>query len=345
MSLLLAPATLAGLGYWFQARQDKEREKREETGKAKEAEAQREVALEAYLDGMSQLLLDKNLGFLIQQKSELEKNETALRDIGLEVIRARTLSILRRLNFQDSNENAAKDSDNIRGDGLRKGNVYFFLYDSGFACKATVNQGDGTEQEPLLDLRCADMRGASLSRGTLVGANLRGVDLTEADLTKADLTGADLREADLSRADLRLVNLKGADLSGANLTGAQLNGANLTGAVLYGADLAMANLRGALLVGAILTESNLSNAELINAEFSGASLIRANLSDANFTGANLYGTDLSGAILQGANLTGANLSDANFEGVLMATPKQLEVAQLCRTKLPKGFDLHCDRDD
>ena len=90
--------------------------------------------------------------------------------------------------------------------------------------------------------RSVDLRGANLRGATLIDANLRGADLIGADLGCADLYGADLRRANLGSA-----NLRGADLRCANLRCANLRHANL-----YGADLSYADLRGATLIDANL---------------------------------------------------------------------------------------------
>ena len=50
--------------------------------------------------------------------------------------------------------------------------------------------------------KCANLRGADLSR-----ANLRGANLSRANLRWADLSGADLSRATLSEADLSQANL------------------------------------------------------------------------------------------------------------------------------------------
>ncbi|MGA7933198.1 MAG: hypothetical protein WCA35_06600, partial [Kovacikia sp.] len=84
--VILAPATLAGLGIWFQISQEKDRKHRELIEKHRDARAaklasqqareekarmderaedeQREDALAAYLAGMSDLLVGKRLSYL-----------------------------------------------------------------------------------------------------------------------------------------------------------------------------------------------------------------------------------------------------------------------------------------
>lgn len=158
-----------------------------------EEDRQQAVALEAYQDYISQLLLDRNLRGS-QPGSDVR-----------EAARARTLAVLRRVG-----EN-------------RKGDVLQFLYEAGLIYKG----------KEIVDLRGADLRGADLSEAKLKGIELRGVDLREARLKRtilkwAGLTNAELNEADLSEADLSDANLTGADFSNAYLYGANLRGATYT---------------------------------------------------------------------------------------------------------------------
>jgi hypothetical protein len=115
----------------------------------------REQALEAYIDRMSELLIDKNLKVLISKKDVKNEEETLVIDAALDIARARTLSVLRRLDQ----------------DGKRKSSVVLFLID--------------TELISRLDLENADLKGAYLER-----ANLNGAKLNSANLERADLEGA-----------------------------------------------------------------------------------------------------------------------------------------------------------
>ena len=91
-----------------------------------------------------------------------------------------------------------------------------------------------------LELKRAELAGASLrsihlTNAQLFGAMLEGADLAFAELTGANLSYADLTSvnavgADLRRADLAYANLRGADLSHADLSGANLGGTDLTNA-------------------------------------------------------------------------------------------------------------------
>ncbi len=126
MSLFLAPATLAGLGFWFQHSQEKAKDAKETADTLAAADQQREAALQDYLSILSELLVDKRLKQLLPQtpESQHEKSEddatssttdvtdTTMRDsatkvgiskaepaidadAALYVVKARTLSLLR----------------------------------------------------------------------------------------------------------------------------------------------------------------------------------------------------------------------------------------------------------
>ena len=181
---------------------------------------QREAALQAYLDHMSELLLAQNL-----------RHATADEEVR-KIARVRTLTVLRRL------------------DAERKGSVLQFLHESTLLGK----------EGPLLDLTGADLSRAHLSRADLSGANLSHANLSRADLSRADLSEAILSEAILSGANLSGTNLSGTNLSEADLMRANLRGADLIGANLNEADLSGAFLIGALLSRADLSGANLSRA-------------------------------------------------------------------------------------
>jgi uncharacterized protein YjbI with pentapeptide repeats len=219
-----------------------------------ESQRAQDEALEAYLDQMSKLLLDKERP--LRQSAEADKAEEDAN--GRTVARARTLTVLSRF------------------DGHRKGRVVQFLYEAGLVMN----------ERSIVDLYQSDLREARLNGASLRGADLYGVDLREADLSwanlidawlvEADLRGANLR-ADLRSADLRSADLRNADLYGTWVQGANLGGADLRGAYLSEADLSSVDLHGAHLGeadlrGTILRETNLYGANLSGADLTGASV-------------------------------------------------------------------------
>jgi uncharacterized protein YjbI with pentapeptide repeats len=262
---VLAIPAVVGLGtVWFTTKQIQTNEaankQQHETELQIATDNQREVALQGYIDKMSELLLRENL------RGSAEDAEVR------KIARVRTLTVLRGL------------------DAVRKGSVIQFLRESGLLIKGThiidmsgVNLNKAQLEGAYLsqvDLSETIMSGALLhatflSDANLIRANLRTADLTgatlyKANLFEADLTGADLRAATLNKASLKSANLSGADLSGANLSEANLKSANLSEANLRHTNLSGADLIGADLSGAILTESNLSGADLRTADLSKA---------------------------------------------------------------------------
>jgi hypothetical protein len=208
LDLLIVPAAIAAVGTvggaWF-ARQRAQ-----------------ETALQAYLDKMSELLIDKEL-----HKREDRYDPTRV------TARARTLVVLKQLNAG------------------RKKNILQFLYEA----QLINRESDACPDQPYFrarvgldgaDLMNANLRYITLSCAALDGTILENADLRDTNLSKIDLAGSYLSGADLRRADLsgaRLVNahLQRKDdpnLSGADLTDADLSGADLTGAAVTAEQLA-----------------------------------------------------------------------------------------------------------
>jgi len=234
MQLLVIPAVLAFGALWFnRAERTNERKIAEERNKNEQeiaADRMREAALQAYIDRMTELLLDKGL-----RKSKVGND---VRDVA----RTRTLTTLRML------------------DPARKGALIRFLQEAELITKDT----------PVINLRDADLNGAYLCMADLRGADLRMADLSDADLSGALLSNTNLSEADLWRAKLEGVDLEGAILNRANLCeaflyGALLHNTNLREAFLREANLHWADLRGADLRGAKMEHAILDEAKLAGA--------------------------------------------------------------------------------
>jgi hypothetical protein len=195
IKLLIVPAVIAGGGLWFNAQQ-REREQRIASERAQDE------ALQGYLDGMSQLLTDKERPVHSAQPGDSLST----------VARARTLTVLGRL------------------DSGRKRSVLQFLFESGMIYKEQTLLDEGgliERRHNLISLEQADLRGADLLGTVLSGTYLRGADLSGAFLGWANLREADLIYAALSGAYLSRTNLSGANLSGVFLEEADLSGANL----------------------------------------------------------------------------------------------------------------------
>jgi uncharacterized protein YjbI with pentapeptide repeats len=237
LQLLVVPIVLSLITVafaWQQSdRQQKIEATRAESERQIEEQRAQDAALQAYLDQMSQLMLERDL------RSSKERSEEST------LARARTRTVLARLNSR------------------RKGSVVQFLYEADLINKNPVVS--------LSDVRLsgADLSGADLSGADLSGADLSDANLSDgADLSDADLSGANLRKADLGGA-----NLSGADLGGAELQLAVLSGANLLGADLSGgANLSYADLSDAELIDANLSDTYMNQADLSGANLLGAEL-------------------------------------------------------------------------
>ena len=200
MKLLIVPLVIAGIGIWFNSQQ--------RAGETQSAERRAEDdALEAYLNDMTTLMVDKAL-----RKAQLGDDLST-------AVRARTLTVLNRL-FRS----------------VHNREVLRFLYESKLI--------GTTEDHPVVNLRGAalpelyapgaNLQGVNLpltnlSDAMLPDAQLQEAKLQEARLGEAWLAGAKLRGAQLQRAWLYKVDLQGADLTGANLQEAKIFEANLLG--------------------------------------------------------------------------------------------------------------------
>jgi multisubunit Na+/H+ antiporter MnhF subunit len=169
-------------------------------------ERARDAILQAYLDKMSELLIDR--------KIHEEYGRYAVTRV---TARARILAVLSQL------------------DGKRKRTVLLFLREARLINRKW-HVREGQRIYPcIIRLRNADLSDAHLRGLQLIStdqkkpASLEGVILRGADLRYADLEHADLRGADLRSADLRGACLKGVDLddSGESNRPADLRGANL----------------------------------------------------------------------------------------------------------------------
>jgi uncharacterized protein YjbI with pentapeptide repeats len=153
-----------------------------------------DAALQTYLDQMSTLLIDEDLGDA--------KGNRAVRTLA----RARTLTTLERL------------------DPTRKRQVMQFLVEA-----SLVQSAPGTE--PVMSLIGADLSGVDLTYSAPGDAQPYAA-VPVLDLSSADLTYADLSGANLNGIVMHGTRLVGADLRGAHLNGAVLHDANLSGANL-----------------------------------------------------------------------------------------------------------------
>jgi uncharacterized protein YjbI with pentapeptide repeats len=191
LQLLIVPVVLSLITVAFAWQQDARQQRIED----QRAEAERELAvqraqdeaLQAYLDQLSSLLLERDL--------RTSKEDSEVRTLA----RARTLTVLGRL------------------DPSRKTAVMQFLAEAKLLQKV---EGRGA----IITFSGADLSGANLTDAAdnLIGADLSSADLSGANLScyrpvrqgsRAIVLFAGQRCSDLSHADLSEADLRGADLS------------------------------------------------------------------------------------------------------------------------------------
>ena len=253
LQLLIVPLALAVIGFWFssqqEVRQHEIEDQRAQVEREIEAERAEQETLQAYLEQMGTLLLDRGL-------RAADENSDVRR-----LARARTLVVL---------------------DALSPPRQELALR---FLNEAELIQGSPPDEQPVIPLKYASLPNSELPyRLLLRGANLQQADLYSSNLAHIDLRGTYLAGAHLEDADLEGANLEGADLSGAYLGGADLSGSNLTDVDLSNAEGLWERgtdlwKRGAGLTDADLSGANLSGADLSNAYLGGASLKGANITE------------------------------------------------------------------
>ena len=209
LQLLIVPFALVAIGFLFTMQQNDRQQAIEDQRAESELEIEeqraQDAALQAYLDQMGQMLLDKDRP--LRQSKEGDEVRT--------LAKARTVTILRRL------------------DSSRNSDVLQFLRE---ARLVPTNRYDF--QEHIITLNASN-----LSHADLTGVNLDSFDLQGTDLSGADLADAYLAWSFLRNARLKGANMQGADLHGdTDLSQADLRDADLSGAILRGATLTNADL-------------------------------------------------------------------------------------------------------
>jgi uncharacterized protein YjbI with pentapeptide repeats len=180
LQLLIVPLALVLIGFLFTMQQDA-RQQQTENQRARaerrlaEQRAQDE-ALQAYLDQLSDLLLEKDL------RNSDEGSEVRT------LARARTATVIQRLDAEGNR------------------NVIRFLNEAGL----TKNRRSSIRLLAGVDLQGAQLGGADLVSTDLSYTNLSDADLSDANLLDAKLIEADLSDANLNGADLTEANLSNA---------------------------------------------------------------------------------------------------------------------------------------
>jgi uncharacterized protein YjbI with pentapeptide repeats len=337
LDILIIPLALAIIGFGFTFIQDNRQQKIEgqrakNALKIEERRAQN-AALQAYLDQMNDLILDRKL---LKVNKGVPVHEPG--DPVYTLAQARTTTAISQFNGENNQA------------------VTRFLSDAGLLT--------GLLKKPALlantDLKGAQLSNAVLQDANLAGTNLRGANLAEAALSSADFSNTEKAGEDIDpiRADLTRADLRKAALQEADLAECIMGKVTLTKATLQEADLRSAFLQGANLSYAALQDADLSSTES-PAALQGARLPflkqeATNLTDASLSHAALQDADLSSAVLQNVNLTNAVLTDANLTNAYLGdadlsevrgwTKEQLSAARsLEGATMPDGQTLKSDK--
>ena len=298
LELFIVPLSLVVIGLVFTAQQDvrQARIENHRTQQAQKIETQRaeaeqklaeqraqDEALQAYLDQMNQLLLEKNL-----------RDSEPGREVRI-LARARTLSTLGRI------------------DADHKLSLLQFLYEADL-----INS-----TQPVINLDGANLQNVDLSYVNLSHApQLQrseiqrgfGVCVVRSEEQEQAL-GPFYGGCDTLNEEGFVVYVLSRDLRGTDLSATSLHGADLSWSVLAKANLQYAVLSDANLHNALLADSELGSADLTNADLTDANLAGANLFSADLSGADLRGADLRDASLSFADLTDAKVSKEQLDQV------------------------------
>lgn len=200
LSLLGVPISLTLLGTWLQSSQRQQAEYRDKIRREQAESKANEEALQAYIDRISTFLLDKNLLTMAEQKkgtasfgNKLKPSDSKVLDSAVDVVRAQTLSLLRRFG----------------NDGIRKGSTIRFLVETDVLKKLDISLDRA-------DLSHADLSGVNLAKVSLKGTNLSYANLSYANLNDTEMQGSNLQAADLTYSKLEGCNLLETNLKGTN---------------------------------------------------------------------------------------------------------------------------------
>jgi uncharacterized protein YjbI with pentapeptide repeats len=184
LELLIVPLVLVGIGLLFenqQAARQRAMEAQQQALEERRAETERELAEQRAQDEALQAYLDQMSGLLLERDIRTSEKGSEVRTLA----RARTLTVLERL------------------DPGRKTAVMRFLGEA-----VLIQRGEG--RDPIIDLGGANLSDADLNNADLRDALLDGANLRDANLSDANLRDATLRPlVDLSSANLNNANLSG----------------------------------------------------------------------------------------------------------------------------------------
>jgi len=255
LDLLIVPFAIS-IGIWWLNKTEKRIERELALEKA---ELDEKLAEHSLQENTLQSYLDHMSQLLLENGLRDSERDNEIRSIA----RSRTVTTLRIL------------------DPNRKGLLLQFL-----------READLIGENPVINLKWADLNRINLEKANLFGATLKSVNLSQSHIV----------DAYLFKANLSAANLKDANMRGARLIQANLHLADLSNAIVCNADMTEADLTFSNAQYSNMSSSHLPRANLRSVNLSRANLRFADLSYSNLTMANLEGADLYGANLSGANL-------------------------------------------
>jgi len=306
LQLFVIPLGLAAVAFALNAAQSNREQKRadQRAGVDRQIAADRrqEDALSAYLQQMSDLMLQRDL-----LSSERKPAVVA-------VARTLTLSVLPRL------------------DAPRKSVVLRFLAEGGLL--KPVRKVGLDYKVGLVNMDGADLRGVAITNGRLEEADLshsdlRGADFTGTELVNVSMSDADVRGANFSEgfqyaSDFQNANLTGADFHHSLLRDVQMGGATLRGANFTDVDFSTESVRQIDFSGSDLSEASFRNAsvkgnfggaKLMDADFSRSIVAASSFSDSCISGARFFEALLKASDLGSARGHDVDFSHAHFQQV------------------------------
>jgi len=303
LGLGIVSLAIALVGLLFTHRQREQQE-------AATREHEQDAALAAYLDQMSDLMINQQLG---------KDRKDNLKEHIRKVAEARTITVL------------------LGVDSEHKRRPLKLVYELGL-----INT-----PHPVLKLKNVGLDEADLSELTLRDACLEGADLRRANLHGADLEGSNLNLADLRGANLSGADLSGANLTDANFlpydekNPTAWNKHNLVkrNTLNNGASFYRERFGSSVRKALKAPKASKARKALKVSNLSGATLREAQFCNAWLHGVNLSGADLKGA--KGIPIEKLEQQAFSLKGATMPNGQKYE--EWLKTKAARGERLNDDQ--
>lgn len=294
LQLLIVPIVL-GYGTWFLQETAKQKDLQiAQDNRNKDLEIAdkraKQETLNRYFDDISNLLFERKL------RTMKREDEARI------VARAKTLTALSQL------------------DGERKFKLINFLYEAKLIDR----------ENPIIDLRGADLRNLDLNSANLKGVNLSGANLEGAHLAYADFSESNLSDVILTNSVLESVNFKKSRLQQMKLNGSEVIATNFSQS-----DLSSANFSKATIAGAIFTKATLNYVSFETTVFD--ELLALSTADSPIP---------RGRERTYTNFEEADLPQANFRGAKFRYQQSpFNSGYFCMTTMPDGKEnnRNCDK--